>query len=75
MAGFSPSPNPPRARSDDEGIRIMKAILLAGIVALGLSVGTAFATANPDGSAAQATNERASRHHRTVCRNGRRLSH
>jgi hypothetical protein len=38
----------------------MKTILLAGIAALSLSIGTAFATANPDGSAAQATNGRAS---------------
>ena len=38
----------------------MRAILLAGIAALGVSTGTAFATANPGGSVAQTTNGRAS---------------
>ena len=37
----------------------MRTILLASIAALGISIGTAFATAKPDGSAAQTTNERA----------------
>lgn len=49
-----------RMRPNDKGMRIMRTILLAGIAALGVSTGTAFAAANPGGSAAQTTNGRAS---------------